>query len=83
MGRMRAEEKFLCVNEIKNATAIIRQPIKYDITQRCCLEFKIQISTLDPMFLASFHITVFINLCKAKLLHRILFEDKECIYAKT
>ena len=34
---------------------------KYDITQRRRLEFKIQISTLDPMFLASFHITVFIN----------------------
>ena len=34
---------------------------KYDITSRRRLEFKIQISTLDSMFLASFHITVLIN----------------------
>ena len=34
---------------------------KYDITSRHHLEFKIQISTLDSMFLASFHSTVLIN----------------------
>ena len=34
---------------------------KYDITWRRHLELKIQIRTLDSVFLASFHVTVFIN----------------------
>ena len=34
---------------------------KYNITYRRHLEFKIQISTLNSMFLASFHITVLVK----------------------
>ena len=34
---------------------------KYDITLRRHLEFKIQISTLDSLFLPSFHVTLLVN----------------------
>ena len=42
MGRRRAEEKFLCVNEIKNATSIIRRSINTTLSKDAVLnlEFK-------------------------------------------
>ena len=40
MGRRRAEEKFLCVNEIKNATSIIRRSINRTLPKDATLNSK-------------------------------------------
>ena len=68
-------KKFLCVNEIKNATSIIRQSMKMTLPKDAILNsnFKsapsILRSSLFPRYCTH-------KLCKAKLSHKILFEDK-------
>ena len=61
MGRRRADEKkFVCQRDQERDIHYMTIN-DYDITSRRHLEFKIQISTLDSTFLASFHVTVLIN----------------------
>ena len=59
MGRRRADEKFFVRQRDQEHNIHYTTINKYDITYRWHLGFKIQISTLDSMFL--FHITVLIN----------------------
>ena len=54
-------KKFLFVNEIKKATSIIRRSLNTTLPKRRHRESKIPISTLDSIFLTSFHITALIN----------------------
>ena len=61
MGRRRAEEKFLCVNELKNATSIIQQSINTTLSKDAILNSKFKSVPSIPCFLASFHVNVFIN----------------------
>ena len=61
MERRRAAEKFFVCQQDQERDILYTMFNKYGITLRRHLEFKTQISTLDSMFLASFHITVFIN----------------------
>ena len=48
MGRRRAEEKFLCVNEIKNATSIIRWSINTTFPKDATLNLKFKSVPLIP-----------------------------------
>ena len=61
MGRRRADEKIFVCQRDQERDIHYTTINEYDITLRRHLEFKIQISTLDSMFLASFHITVLIT----------------------
>ena len=68
-------KKFLCLNEIKNATSIIQQSMNMTLPKDAILNSKfksapsILCSSLFPRYCTH-------KLCKAKLSHKILFEDK-------
>ena len=67
MGRRRADEKIVVCQRDQERDIHYMTINKYDISWRRHLEYKIQISTLDSMFPASFQISELLNYRKGKI----------------